>query len=120
MPLLAQELGFPWVMRKCAIKYGSQSTDIVLQKGGMLSVTSVNAKASWTRALQEGRDTTVVRALPAPPPCKGCPESGLTPRGGIALCSTMPTACPARPAHDGTAGSTSRAWSRSQRRRGRA
>ena len=84
MPLLAQELGFPWVVRKCAIKYGSLSTDIVRQKGGTLSVTSVNAKGSWTRAFQEGRDTVVVRALPAPLHCKGFPESGLTTRGGMA------------------------------------
>ena len=75
MPLLAQELGFPWVMRKCAIKYGSQSTDIVRQKGATLSVTSVNAKGSWTRALQEGRDSMVVSALA---PCQHLPLAELS------------------------------------------
>ncbi|KAK9838477.1 hypothetical protein WJX81_001623 [Elliptochloris bilobata] len=63
-----KELGFPWVVRKCAIKYGSQSTDIVRQKGSSLSVTTVNAKCSWTRTLQEGRETVVHNADGVP--CK--------------------------------------------------
>jgi len=54
------------VMRKAAIKYGSQSTDVVRQKGRELTVTTVNAKCSWTRTLQDGRETTVVRAAAGP------------------------------------------------------
>lgn len=46
-----QELGYPWVMRKMLIKYGSKSTDIVKQKGSTMTVISVNAKGSWARVL---------------------------------------------------------------------
>ncbi|KAK9819583.1 hypothetical protein WJX72_000010 [[Myrmecia] bisecta] len=50
-----KELGYPWVVRKMAHKYGSKSTDIVKQKGAVLKITTVNAKASWTRVLHEGK-----------------------------------------------------------------
>jgi predicted secreted protein len=38
-------------MRKMMIKYGGKSTDIVKQKGTTITVTTVNAKGSWTRKL---------------------------------------------------------------------
>ncbi len=46
-----QELGYPWVMRKAMIKYGSKSTDIIKTKGSTMKIVTVNAKGSWTRVL---------------------------------------------------------------------
>ncbi|BDA41262.1 hypothetical protein COCOBI_02-0420 [Coccomyxa sp. Obi] len=46
-----RELGYPWVVRKSLMKYGGKSTDIVRQKGSIMTVTTVNAKGSWTRTL---------------------------------------------------------------------
>jgi hypothetical protein len=59
-----QELGFPWVMRKMLIKYGSKSTDIIKQKGSSMTVTTVNAKGSWTRTLATDRTLQQVHVLP--------------------------------------------------------
>lgn len=50
-----QELGYPWVMRKSIMKYGAKSTDIVRHKGSLMTVTTVNAKGSWTRTLDTER-----------------------------------------------------------------
>lgn len=33
------------------MKYGGKSTDVVRQKGSIITVTTVNAKGSWTRTL---------------------------------------------------------------------
>ncbi len=33
------------------MKYGAKSTDIVRHKGSLMTVTTVNAKGSWTRTL---------------------------------------------------------------------
>ena len=59
-----QDLGYPWVMRKMLIKYGSKSTDIVKQKGASMTVTTVNAKGSWTRTLATDKTLQQVG-----PPC---------------------------------------------------
>ena len=58
-----QDLGFPWVMRKVMLKYGSQSTDIIRQTGNSLRITSVNAKGSWAREMVEGREIGQVRPV---------------------------------------------------------
>ena len=58
-----QELGYPWVMRKMLTKYGSKSTDIVRQKGPSMTVTTVNAKGSWTRTLATDRALQQVPSL---------------------------------------------------------
>jgi hypothetical protein len=42
-------LGFPWVVRKAAAKFGSSSCDVVSHTGTTLRVTSLNPKGSWTR-----------------------------------------------------------------------
>lgn len=55
-----QDLGFPWVVRKVMLKYGSQSTDIIRQTGSAVRITSVNAKGSWTREMIENKETTQV------------------------------------------------------------
>ncbi|EIE25023.1 hypothetical protein COCSUDRAFT_61272 [Coccomyxa subellipsoidea C-169] len=44
-------MGYPWVVRKALMKYGAKSTDIVRHKGSLMTVTTVNAKGSWTRTL---------------------------------------------------------------------
>ena len=41
--------GFPWVVRKAALKFGGGSIDVVAHTGSTLRVTSLNAKGSWTR-----------------------------------------------------------------------
>ncbi|KAH7616591.1 hypothetical protein Ndes2526B_g08681 [Nannochloris sp. 'desiccata'] len=42
-------LGFPWVVRKAAAKFGSSSCDVVSHTGTTVRVTSLNPKGSWTR-----------------------------------------------------------------------
>lgn len=59
-----QELGYPWVMRKIMVKYGSKATDVVQHKDSLIRITTVNAKASWTRDYLEGKDVYQVRLLP--------------------------------------------------------
>ncbi|KAK9801401.1 hypothetical protein WJX73_006338 [Symbiochloris irregularis] len=58
-----RELGFPWAVRKMMLKYGSQSTDIIKHSGNSLRITTVNAKASWTRDVAEGREVSQRNAL---------------------------------------------------------
>jgi len=56
-----QEQGFPWIVRKTAVKFGSSgATDIVWQSedGGTMKVVSVNAKGSWQRKLVVGKVTS--------------------------------------------------------------
>ena len=53
-------------MRKMVMKYCSKSTDIVKQKGASMTVTTVNAKGSWTRTL--ATDRTLQQVLHALPP----------------------------------------------------
>jgi len=43
--------GFPWVVRKAALKFGGSAVDVISHLGPVLRVTSLNAKASWTRRL---------------------------------------------------------------------
>ena len=59
--LALQEQGFPWIVRKTAVKFGSSgATDIVWQSedGGAMKVVSVNAKGSWQRKLVVGKVTS--------------------------------------------------------------
>ncbi|CAL5222723.1 g5127 [Coccomyxa viridis] len=51
MDAFLQELGYPWVMRKAMMKYGSKSTDIIRTKGATMKIVTVNAKGAWTRVL---------------------------------------------------------------------
>ena len=60
-----QELGYPWVMRKAMIKYGSKSTDIIKTKGATMKIVTVNAKGSWARLLDTDRP---VHQVPGPFP----------------------------------------------------
>ena len=60
---MLQELGYPWVMRKAIIKYGSKSTDIIKMKGATIKIVTVNAKGSWTRLLDTDRP---VHQVPGP------------------------------------------------------
>ena len=73
----SQELGYPWVMRKMLTKYGSKSTDIVRQKGSSMTVTTVNAKGSWTRTLATDKTLQQVPSLQLPRRhgrgCMACP-----------------------------------------------
>ncbi|CAK0783750.1 hypothetical protein CVIRNUC_006949 [Coccomyxa viridis] len=55
MDAFLKELGYPWVMRKAMIKYGSKSTDIIKTKGATMKIVTVNAKGSWTRLLDTDR-----------------------------------------------------------------
>ena len=61
--MMLQELGYPWVMRKAMIKYGSKSTDIIKTKGATMKIVTVNAKGSWTRLLDTDRP---VHQVPGP------------------------------------------------------
>ena len=54
------DLGYPWTLRKAAVKYGSKATDIIKHKGSELRITTVNAKGSWSRVLSVGRETVQV------------------------------------------------------------
>lgn len=42
--------GFPWVVRKAALKFGGSAVDVCSHSGPLLRVTSLNAKGSWTRS----------------------------------------------------------------------
>ena len=45
-----QEQGYPWVVRKTIVKFGSAAaTDIIWHSGPALKVVSVNAKGAWER-----------------------------------------------------------------------
>lgn len=51
--------GFPWVVRKAALKFGGSAgsaADIVSHSGSLLTVTSLNAKGSWTRGYDTERE----------------------------------------------------------------
>ena len=57
-PPARQEQGFPWIVRKTAVKFGSSgATDLVWQSedGGTMKIVSVNAKGSWQRKLVVGK-----------------------------------------------------------------
>ena len=81
-PLL-QELEIPWVIRKAMVKYGSQSADVIRHAGGSLRVTTVNAKASWTRDSVDGRTLTQVRGTSS---CRT--SQGVVPCSTACKCST--------------------------------
>ena len=58
VPPARQEQGFPWIVRKTAVKFGSSgAADIVWQSedGGTMKVVSVNAKGAWQRKLVVGK-----------------------------------------------------------------
>lgn len=61
-------LGFPWVVRKAALKFGTNSVDIISHAGSVLKVTSLNPKGSWSRTY----DTEHALTQPNPEgiPCK--------------------------------------------------
>lgn len=48
--------GFPWVVRKAALKFGSSSVDVTSHCGSVMRVTSLNAKGSWTRCYDVDRE----------------------------------------------------------------
>jgi hypothetical protein len=50
--------GFPWVVRKAAVKFGGSSIDVIAHTGSTLRVTSLNAKGSWTRTYDVDREVT--------------------------------------------------------------
>ena len=57
------------------MKYASKSVDLISHQGSTMRITSVNAKTSWTRTLQEGREISQVTLVPVhvqprPPPCQ--------------------------------------------------
>jgi hypothetical protein len=51
-------LGFPWVLRKAALKFGAAGVDIVAHTGPTLRVTSLNVKGSWTRTYDTSKPVT--------------------------------------------------------------
>ena len=65
-----QEAGIPWVMRKVLVKSCSNSVDIIHHAGPAMRITTVNAKTSWSRTLQEGRVVTQVGSQLASRPPK--------------------------------------------------
>lgn len=50
--------GFPWVVRKAALKFGGSAVDVCAHAGCSLRVTSLNAKGSWTRCYDTEREVT--------------------------------------------------------------
>lgn len=43
-------LGFPWIIRKAALRFGSSAVDLIRhEQPSVVHVTSLNAKGSWTR-----------------------------------------------------------------------
>ena len=42
-------LGFPWIVRKAAFRFGSSAVDLVHHEGSCIKIASLNAKGSWTR-----------------------------------------------------------------------
>ena len=48
--------GFPWVVRKAALKFGGSAVDVCSHAGSLLTVTSLNAKGSWTRSYDVDRE----------------------------------------------------------------
>lgn len=48
--------GFPWVVRKAALKFGGSAVDLVAHSGPLLKVTSLNAKGSWFREYDVERE----------------------------------------------------------------
>lgn len=48
--------GFPWVVRKAALKFGGSAVDVISHSGPLLRVTSLNAKGSWTRSYDVERE----------------------------------------------------------------
>lgn len=63
-----QELGYPWVVRKALMKYGAKSTDIVRHKSSLMTVTTVNAKGSWTRTMDTEKTLQQVSSQQFPSP----------------------------------------------------
>lgn len=125
---MLQELGYPWVMRKVMIKYGSKSTDIIKTKGSTMKIVTVNAKGSWTRVLDTDKPVHQVSAFEGQP-CKGGRSLRCTLLDGSLLHSDHETPCGtsslnvccvcrgmlwgpfARPAPFGMGPSTSPSWS---------
>ena len=53
----SQEQGYPWIVRKTIVKFGSAAaTDIIWQSGATLKVVSVNAKGAWQRKMIIGKE----------------------------------------------------------------
>lgn len=79
-----QEQGYPWIVRKTIVRFGSAAaTDIIWQSGTTLRVVSVNAKGAWQRKTIIGKE---VRAGSG----TGAPErSGLPGMGGRGPCNTL-------------------------------
>lgn len=48
-------LGFPWIVRKAALKFGCGSVDIISHVGTAIRITSLNCKGSWTRTYDTER-----------------------------------------------------------------
>jgi hypothetical protein len=42
-------LGFPWVVRKASVKFGSCAVDIISQSETAVKITTLNCKGSWSR-----------------------------------------------------------------------
>jgi hypothetical protein len=60
--------GFPWVVRKAALKFGGSAVDLVSHVGALMRVTSLNAKGSWSREYDLDRE--VVQSNAEGTPCK--------------------------------------------------
>ena len=59
--LPVQEQGYPWIVRKTIVKFGSvAATDIIWQSGPTLKVVSVNAKGAWQRKTVIGKEVCPV------------------------------------------------------------
>ncbi|KAI3428227.1 hypothetical protein D9Q98_006607 [Chlorella vulgaris] len=65
-----RSVGFPWVVRKAALKFGGAGVDVISHYGGgsLMRVTSLNAKGSWSR--QYDVDREVVQPNAEGTPCK--------------------------------------------------
>jgi hypothetical protein len=51
----ARALGFPWALRRAALRFGTGAVDLVAHTGTAVKVTSLNAKGSWTRTYDTAR-----------------------------------------------------------------
>ena len=51
-------LGFPWIVRKAAVKFGSSTVDVIAHTGTTVRIASLNPKGSWTRAYDTERTIT--------------------------------------------------------------
>ena len=58
-PYTQQYAGYPWTMRRLALDVACKATDIIQQRGATtMRVTTVNARAAWTRTLAIDKEMT--------------------------------------------------------------